>query len=492
MNCQEQTENNMCTLFDCDKQIEYNNSTSLLAVHLYENFDFDQNANTYQNNYGQGNQHQHEYDDTFFNHDFNNVSHVVDTPSQQINTQQQDDSPQQTLYPPIVDAQEQHQYTNLGQQQQQQSSDNQLFDNQINQPLITESEDRLQQQETEPMFNNFPFLQNLQHHNSINLQNQYHQSSLYCQPQSNFNFYDYQQFDQQKLFLQPPQQQTYLQNYTSQPTQEQPFQSQLLYQFDFTNQNARCNSIPQCSLLNNQIDYSQLDLNNKNLECKQDISQYEVQPNKKIKVKEEQDIQITNQSHQIIKGETPKSYKLDGDTFNLKNFYKNIMKKLSQYSIKIFQEKGKKKIVEFIKKVFPCNKCNNKHFLMLFNHLQQNNDPTTSIVRKIEMDFKFSQIELKMLQEVREQAQKLFSNKFYYLTRIYKAHKASKNFEQFYYGAIFYAERATQQQFSSEHIPFKEEQSIFKNVQSDLLEKLKQQQLVNQFKTQNNKNNSKN
>ncbi|KAL4453967.1 hypothetical protein ABPG74_003850 [Tetrahymena malaccensis] len=368
-------------------------------------------------------------------------------------------------------------------QQDSKQAHNQLFNQNIQSSLI-QSEDNLQQlKKTESMLSNHS---NILAFSQGNYPNFYPQGQNYIQQpifpiQTLPCFYPSDSYPQQQTLQQH--QQPFKQNQQQLPFQnlEQRLQCQLLFQFDQSIQQLGCENNLQYPFSNPEMTEQKI----KNLERKQNISQFEAPINKKIKVKEEQEIQqISNQNHEILIEKIPKSYQLDGLPFNLKNFYKNMMKKIAQHLVKIFEKKGQKKIVEFIKKVFPFNSCNNKHFLMLFNHLQQNNDPSTSIVNKIEMDYKFEETELEMLEKVREQAQILFSNKFYYLTRVYKAHKASKNIEQFYYGAIFYSERAKQEQFASKYIPFKDQLTKIKNVQSDLYEKL-QKQYINTINSKN-------
>ncbi|EAR92731.2 hypothetical protein TTHERM_00322750 (macronuclear) [Tetrahymena thermophila SB210] len=463
------------------------------------NYEHAQNASTLLDYFSQDPQHE-QYGEPFYSQNQNEINVLPNQTNNlnlytNISEQQGDNISQQNQYPSIGETQEfncedyhNNQYSNheLYQQpidnQQQQQLDNQF------QQSFEDSGDNLQQQDNQSMFFNIQIQQPII---VLNTQNQTYQPNLPFQSYHNLNLFDIQtSYPQQNIFQQTYQQPSLIQNY-----QPQPILTQLIQQFDF---NANNDSYHQYLSTNmetaNHEQQQQVSYNKtKNIERKQDFSQYEAQPNKKFKVEEqlEQDIQIANQSNQtlqIIRGEKPIKYLLDGSQFNLKNFYKNIMKKISQYLVSIYQAKGQKKIVEFIKNVFPQNKCNNKHFLLLFNHLQQNNDPSTSIVNKIESEYEFSQEDQDMLEQVREEAQKLFSNKFYYLTRIHKAHKASKNIEQFYYGAVFYAERATQQQFSSQYIPFKEEQTIFRDVQSDLSAKL-YKSYENQNKTKNTKNN---
>ncbi|EAR96168.1 hypothetical protein TTHERM_00129440 (macronuclear) [Tetrahymena thermophila SB210] len=177
----------------------------------------------------------------------------------------------------------------------------------------------------------------------------------------------------------------------------------------------------------------------------------------------------------IHKTSQSKKYLFDNNSNKLKNFYKTLLKPLIENLKKVYKQQNRDDVVEFIKMAFPIS-CNQKHFLLLFPHLQEisNMQKKTTVVQEFEQKLNFNQEQLQILSEIRKQAARLFSNKFYYFTRIFKSHAASKNIEEFYYGCLFYSERQNQEQYTPEGSIYVKPERKLNPVQSNLRQRLYQ------------------
>ncbi|KAL4504276.1 hypothetical protein ABPG72_021114 [Tetrahymena utriculariae] len=170
-----------------------------------------------------------------------------------------------------------------------------------------------------------------------------------------------------------------------------------------------------------------------------------------------------------------KKYLFDNNSNKLKNFYKTLLKPLIENLKKVYKQQNREDAVEFIKMAFPIS-CNQKHFLLLFPHLQEigNIQKKTTVVQEFEQKLNLSLEQLQILSEIRKQAARLFSKKFYYFTRIFKSHAASKNIEEFYYGCLFYSERQNQEQYTPEGSTYSKPERKLNPVQSNLRQRLYQ------------------
>ncbi|KAL4504273.1 hypothetical protein ABPG72_021111 [Tetrahymena utriculariae] len=172
-----------------------------------------------------------------------------------------------------------------------------------------------------------------------------------------------------------------------------------------------------------------------------------------------------------------KKYLFDNKSNKLKNFYKTLLKSLIENLKKIYKQQSREEVVEFIKIAFPIS-CNQKHFLLLFPHLQEisNLQKKTTVVQEFESKLNFNQEQQQILSEIRKQAARLFNKKFYYFIRIFKRHAASKNIDEFYYGCLLCNERSNQKQYTPEGSIFIKPEKQFSPVQSNLRQRLYQVQ----------------